>query len=96
MASEPENARRSLAERWEALEAGVQSMIAYPIATVVIFLGHAAFFPKTRWLLAITYGFFWAMPATAAIVAATAHERRKRADGAKAAAPEPNEESDKD
>ena len=92
MVPKPEHARRSLAERWEALETGVQSMIAYPIATVVIFLGHAAFFPRTRWLLAITYGFFWAMPATAAIVAATAHERRKRAERAKATAPEPDED----
>ncbi len=71
--------RPSLVERWEALEGGVQSAIAYPIAAVVLFLGHAAFFPRTRWLLAITYGLFWAIPATAAIVAATAHERRKRA-----------------
>jgi hypothetical protein len=69
----------SLVERWEALEGGVQSAIAYPIAAVVLFLGHAAFFPRTRWVLAITYGLFWAIPATAAIVAATAHERRKRA-----------------
>jgi hypothetical protein len=75
----PAPARPSLVERWEALEGGVQSAIAYPLAAVVLFLGHAAFFPRTRWILAITYGLFWAIPATAAIVAATAHERRKRA-----------------
>lgn len=75
----PRSGRLTLVERWEALEGGVQSAIAYPIASIVLFLGHAAFFPRTRWFLAITYGLFWAIPATAAIVAATAHERRKRA-----------------
>ncbi len=83
---------RSLAERWEALEGGVQAAIAYPVAAIVLFLGHAVFFPRTRWLLAITYGLFWAIPATAAIVSATASERRKRARRREAARPAGEEE----
>ncbi len=69
-----------LVERWESLEGGPQAVIAYPVLTVVLFLAHWAF-PGLRDnpLLALSYGFLWAIPATIAVVSATAFERRQRA-----------------
>jgi hypothetical protein len=69
-----------LVERWEALEAGPQAAIAYPVLTIVLALAHLAF-PGLRDnpLLALSYGFLWAIPATIAVVSATAYERRARA-----------------
>ena len=76
----PADAPPRLVERWESLEAGPQAAIAYPVLTVVLFLGHWLF-PGLRDnpLLALSYGFLWAIPATIAVVSATAFERRKRA-----------------
>jgi hypothetical protein len=67
-------------ERWEALDGGRQGAIAYPLLTVALFLAHWAF-PGLRDepLLAFAYGLLWAIPATIAVVSATAFERRKRA-----------------
>jgi len=66
-----------LLRRWESLEGGVQAAIAYPPLAVVLFLIHLG--PLHQPLVrAIPYGLFWAVPATAAIIVATAHERRKR------------------
>ena len=69
-----------LVERWESLEGGPQAVIAYPVLTLVLFLAHWAF-PGLRDnpLLALSYGFLWAIPATIAVVSATAFERRQRA-----------------
>ena len=65
-------------ERWEALEGGKQAMLAFPVLAVVLTLLHLG--PLHQPLgRGIGYGLFWALPATAAIVSATAHERRKRA-----------------
>jgi hypothetical protein len=68
-----------LLARWEALEGGKQAAIAFPPLAVVIAILHIAFLnqPTGR---AIIYGLFWAIPATWAVVHATAHERRKRLD----------------
>jgi hypothetical protein len=68
-----------LVERWEALEGGHQAAIAYPICALILVLAHWSW-PGLRDepLLALGYGLFWAMPATAAVVSATANERRKR------------------
>jgi hypothetical protein len=64
---------------WEALEGGKQAAIAFPVLAVVLFVLHIAFLnqPVGR---AIGYGLFWAVPATWAVVRATAHERQKRRD----------------
>ena len=80
-------------ERWEALDPGKQAAIAYPVLVVLLFLAHWAF-PGLRDepLLALGYGVLWAMPATVAVVSATAFERRKRA--ARRAAAERGESSD--
>ncbi len=69
-----------LVERWEALDAGRQAAIAYPLLTLGLFIAHWAF-PGLRDepLLAFAYGLLWAIPATVAVVSATAFERRKRA-----------------
>ncbi len=68
-----------LVAAWEALEGGKQAAIAFPVLAVVLAVLHVAFLnqPTGR---AIIYGLFWAIPATWAVVAATAHERRKRLD----------------
>ena len=72
--------RSRLIERWEALEGGHQSLIAFPILAVALALIHLG--PLNQPLgRAIGYGLFWAIPATAAIVSATAYERRKRQRG---------------
>jgi hypothetical protein len=69
--------RRRLIRRWEALEGGQQSAIAFPVLTVLLFLLHLG--PLNQPLgRSIVYALFWAVPATAAVVIATAHERRKR------------------
>ena len=74
-------------ERWEALEGGHQAAIAFPALAVVLVLLHLG--PLSQPLgRAILYGLFWAIPATAAVVSATAYERRKR----KAAGAPPEEE----
>lgn len=67
--------------RWEALEPSRQAMLAYPVLVLLIVLFHLAFFPRLRDDpgLVAGYGIFEALPATAAVVVATAHERRKRA-----------------
>jgi hypothetical protein len=68
---------RTLIRRWEALEGGQQAAIAFPILAVLLFLLHLG--PLSQPLgRSIVYGLFWAVPATAAVVVATAHERRKR------------------
>jgi hypothetical protein len=69
--------RRRLIRRWEGLEGGQQAMIAFPILTVLLFFLHLG--PLNQPLgRSIVYGLFWAIPGTAAVVIATAHERRKR------------------
>jgi hypothetical protein len=68
---------RRLIRRWEALEGGHQAAIAFPILAVLLFLLHLG--PLNQPLgRSIVYGLFWAVPATGAVVIATAHERRKR------------------
>jgi hypothetical protein len=69
-----------LVERWEALQAGQQAAIAYPVLAVVLAVAHWAF-PGLRDnpLLALSYGLLWAIPVTVAVVSATAFERRERA-----------------
>jgi hypothetical protein len=77
---------QTLLERWEGMEGGKQAMYAFPVLAVVLALLHIG--PLNQPLgRAIGYGLFWALPATAAVVSATAHERRKRA--ARAAAESP-------
>lgn len=77
---EPSRPPPPLVERWESLEAGPQAVIAYPVLTTVLFLAHWAF-PGLRDnpLLALSYGFLWAIPVTIAVISATAFERRQRA-----------------
>jgi hypothetical protein len=63
--------------RWEALESGVQAAIALPVLALVLFLLNLGPFSQPL-LRSIFYGVFEAIPFTAAIVVATAFERRKR------------------
>lgn len=74
--SMPEQPPRLVAA-WEALEGGKQAVIAFPVLAVVIAVIHLTMLnqPLGR---AVVYGLFWAIPATWAVVTATAHERRKR------------------
>ena len=67
--------------RWEALEGGKQAALALPVLSVVLFFIHLGPLhqPVGR---AIGYGIFWAIPATWALVTASQHERRKRAERA--------------
>jgi hypothetical protein len=66
-----------IVRRWEALEAGHQAAIAFPLLAVLLLLLHLGLLnqPLGR---AIGYGLFWAVPATWAVVTASQHERRKR------------------
>jgi len=63
--------------RWEALEGGVQAAIALPVLAVLLFLANLGPFSQPL-LRSIVYGVFEALPLTAAVVVATAFERRKR------------------
>ena len=62
---------------WESLEGGPQALIAGPPIAAVLAVIHLTLLnqPVGR---GIGYGIFWALPATWAVIAATAHERRKR------------------
>jgi hypothetical protein len=76
MASQPPR----LVLLWESLEQRYQVLIVAPILVVVLFLIHIG--PLHQPLVrAVPYAIFWTIPATWAIVTATAHEKRKRQGG---------------
>lgn len=64
-------------EHWEALSARAQGAIAFPVATLLMFLLHIGPFnqPVGR---AIGYALFWGAVLTALIVIASRAERAKR------------------
>lgn len=65
---------------WEATEPRIQVAILLPVLVVALFLVHLG--PLNQPLgRAITYGVFWGVLATGAIVAATRNEARKRRAG---------------
>jgi hypothetical protein len=66
-----------LVERWEALSAGVQVAVAFPVAAVVLFALNLGPFHQPWWR-SLLYGLIEAAPVTALVVVATVNERNKR------------------
>ncbi len=76
------NPRPSLIVRWEELHVGAQVVVAFVVATLVLWAVHILLLnqPVGR---GFVYGLFWAVPVTAIVVLATRTERARRigADG---------------
>ncbi len=70
----------AIVRRWEALPVGVQVGVVFPISVVLLWAAHV-------WLLnqpllrGFSYGVFWGVLATAAIVGATRSEKARRERG---------------
>jgi hypothetical protein len=64
-------------ERWEALSAGVQVAVVFPVAAVVLFALNLGPFHQPWWR-SLLYGLIEAAPVTALVVVATVNERNKR------------------
>ena len=72
-----DDAKPDLVRRWEALEAGHQAAIAYPLATLLLAVGHWTVLHQPL-LRGALYGLFWAIPLTFVVVIASQNEGRKR------------------
>jgi hypothetical protein len=66
--------------RWEDLHVGVQVAIVAPLAVLLLWAVHV-FLLNQPVLRGLTYGVFWGILATAAIVGATRSERARRRSG---------------
>jgi hypothetical protein len=69
--------RSRLLRRWEALPARAQLAIVFPIASLVLWVGHVTLLnqPRGRGFL---YGIFWGAILAVLVVYATQNEVRKR------------------
>jgi hypothetical protein len=66
--------------RWEDLHVGVQIAIVAPLAILLLWAGHV-FLLNQPVVRGLTYGVFWGILVTAAIVGATRSERARREAG---------------
>lgn len=63
--------------RWEDLHVGVQVAIVAPLAILLLWAAHVFLLNQPVWR-GLTYGVFWGILATAAIVGASRSERARR------------------
>ena len=63
--------------RWEDLHVGVQIAIVAPLAFLLLWAAHVFLLNQPVWR-GLTYGVFWGLLATAAIVGASRSERARR------------------
>ncbi|HEX2504130.1 MAG TPA: hypothetical protein VHK00_09305 [Miltoncostaeaceae bacterium] len=63
--------------RWEDLHVGAQIAIVAPLAILLLWAVHVFLLNQPVWR-GLTYGVFWGILATAAIVGATRSERARR------------------
>lgn len=63
--------------RWEDLHVGVQIAVVAPLAVLLLWGAHVFLLNQPVWR-GLTYGVFWGVLATAAIVGATRSERARR------------------
>ncbi|MCW2928188.1 MAG: hypothetical protein JWM86_2156 [Thermoleophilia bacterium] len=77
---------RRLLTRWESLSGRNRVLLAIPIAFVVLFAFHEAFFPLLSWSQSLTYAVMECVPVALVIAWATENELRRRADAAEARA----------
>ena len=66
--------------RWEDLHVGVQVAIVAPLAVLLLWAAHVFLLNQPVWR-GLTYGVFWGILVTAAIVGATRSERARRRAG---------------
>ncbi len=63
--------------RWEDLHIGAQIAIVAPVAVLLLWAAHVFLLNQPVWR-GLTYGVFWGILATAAVVGATRSERARR------------------
>jgi hypothetical protein len=63
--------------RWEDLHIGVQIAVVAPLAILVLWAAHVYLLNQPVWR-GLTYGVFWGILVTAAVVGATRSERARR------------------
>lgn len=63
--------------RWEDLHVGVQVAIVAPLAILLLWAAHVLLLNQPVWR-GLSYGVFWGLLATAAIVGASRSERARR------------------
>lgn len=63
--------------RWEDLHVGVQLAVVAPLAILLLWAGHVFLLNQPVWR-GLTYGVFWGVLLTGAIVGATRSERARR------------------
>jgi hypothetical protein len=66
--------------RWEDLHVGVQVAIVAPLAVLLLWAVHVYLLNQPVWR-GLTYGVFWGVLVTGAIVGATRSERARRRTG---------------
>lgn len=66
--------------RWEDLHVGVQLAVVAPLAILLLWVGHVFLLNQPLWR-GLTYGVFWGLLLTGAIVGATRSERARRGAG---------------
>ena len=66
--------------RWEDLHVGVQLAVVGPLAILLLWVGHVFLLNQPVWR-GLTYGVFWGLLLTGAIVGATRSERARREAG---------------
>lgn len=67
-----------LLRRWEALSAGAQAAVAFPVAFGVMLVFHLGLFPRLSFGLSAGYAVFWGAILTALVVVASRAERARR------------------
>jgi hypothetical protein len=66
--------------RWEDLHVGVQVAVVAPLAILLLWAAHVFLMNQPVWR-GLSYGVFWGLLLTAAIVGATRSERARREAG---------------
>jgi hypothetical protein len=71
---------RTLITWWEALPGRSRVLIGIPVAALVLFLFHEAFFPLLSWKQSLMYAVMECVPVALVLAWATQNELRRRAE----------------
>jgi len=77
VSSAPNRPRPEWLRRWEDLHVGVQVGVVAPLAIGLLWLVHVGLLNQPTWR-GLSYGVFWGLLVTFAVVGATRSERARR------------------